>query len=107
MALNGKVLGTLISNAMADAEEEFAPKVTLPDGTKMKIDTNTPQKRAERAATSKAIAVTIINYFITNTEVIIPQHPSNVAQTSVIPGPGPHAHSTNLPPIPHKIGRIK
>ena len=107
MALNGKVLGTLISKAMADADKAVAPEVTLPDGSKAKIDTETTQKRIERAAVADAIAVTIINYLIDKTEVIIPDHPTNVAQTGLAPGPGPHAHSTNLPPIPHIIGRIK
>ena len=106
MALNGKVLGTLISRALAESDEATAPEVTLPDGSKAKIDTNTPQKQAERAAASEAIAVTIIDYFIENTEVIIPQHPSNVAVTA-IGGPGPHAHGSNQTPIPHKIGKIK
>ena len=106
MALNGKVLGTLISKAMADSDEAIAPEVTLPDGSKAKIDTNTPQKRRERASAADAIAVTIIKYLIDNTEVIIPQHPSNVAVTA-ISGPGPHAHGSNQNPIPHKIGKIK
>lgn len=106
MALNGKVLGTLISKAMADADELIAPDVTLPDGTKEKIDTNTPQKRIQRAAVADAIGVTIIKYLKDNTEVIIPQHPSNVAVTA-IGGPGPHAHGSNQTPIPHKIGKIK
>jgi len=106
MALNGKVLGTMIAKELAKADELIAPEVTLPDGTKQKIDTSTPQKQAEIAAVAETLAVTIINYLIDKTEVIIPDHPSNVAQTGIGGGP-PHAHSTNLPPIPHIIGRIK
>ena len=106
MALNGRVLGTLISKALADADAAVAPEVTLPDGSKATIDTNTPQKQRERAVASEALAVTIIDYLIANTDVIIPQHPSNVAVTQV-GGPGPHAHGSNQTPIPHKIGKIK
>lgn len=106
MALSGPVLATLIFNAMEKADKEIAPFVTLPDGSSEKIDINTPQKQRERKAQADAIAVTIIDYLITNTEVIVPQHPSAVAITG-LSGPGPHAHSTNQPPIPHKIGRIE
>ena len=105
MALNGEVLSTLIFTAMAEADAKVAPKITLPDGSKEKIATDTPQKQIERKAMADAIAITIIKYLIDNTEVIIPQHPSAVAITG-LSGPGPHAHSTNQPPIPHEIGRI-
>ncbi len=106
MALDGRVLGTLISKALAEADAAIAPTVTLPDGSTQVIDTNTPQKQRERAAASEAIAVTIIDYLIANTEVIIPKHPSNVSVTAV-GGPGPHAHGSNQNPIPHKIGKIE
>lgn len=106
MALNGDVLSTLIFEAMKKADEAVAPQVTLPDGSSETIDTNTPQKQRERKAASDAIAITIINYLIKNTEVIVPQHPSAAAITGPS-GPGPHIHSTNQPPIPHQIGRIE
>lgn len=106
MALSGEVLSTLIFVAMTEADEAVAPQVTLPDGSTEIIDTNTPQKQRERKAASDAIAITIINYLIKNTEVIVPQHPSAVAMTG-LSGPGPHVHSTNQPPISHKIGRIE
>ena len=110
MALSGEVLSTLIYDAMAKADVASAErsKVVSVDGkSAIMVDTETPQKQLERKDMSDAIAITIIEYLIEKTEVIIPDHPTNVAQTGLAPGPGPHAHSTNLPPIPHIIGRIE
>lgn len=108
MALNGKVLSTLVFEAMAKADVESARKsrVLLEDGTAISVDTETPQKQLERKGTADAIAITIIEYFIENTEVIIPDHSSAAAITG-LGGPGPHTHSMNQPPFPHKIGKIK
>lgn len=108
MALNGEVLSTLVFEAMAKADAESARKsqVLLEDGSAISVDTETPQKQLERKGTADAIAITIIKYFIENTEVIIPDHPSAAAITGQ-GGPGPHVHSMNQPPFPHRIGRIK
>ncbi len=101
MALNGKILSQLIYDAMQAADEATAPIVSGE-----RVGVNTPQKQRERKAQAAAIGATVINYLIENTEVVIPDHPINVAMTGV-GGPGPHGHSTNAPPIPHIIGEIK
>lgn len=105
MALNGQVLSTLIQEKLDKADAATAPTVIGPDGRVTAI-VSTPQKKKERKAQADAIAITIIDYLIKNTEVIIPDHPPAVAMTG-ISGGVVHSHSTNVPPIPHIIGRIK
>ena len=105
MTLNGQVLSTLIQKKLDEADVETAPTVIGPDG-RVEAVVSTPQKIKERKAQTDAIAITIIDYLIKNTEVIIPEHPTAVAMTGISGGPV-HSHTTNVPPIPHKIGRIK
>lgn len=108
MALKGSVLATLVYDAMAEADKASAEgaKVVSADGAAIAVDTETPQKQLERKGTADAIALTIIDYLVNNTEVIIPDHPSTVAMTGVGGGP-PHVHPTNQTPISHIIGRIE
>ncbi len=101
MSLSGRILSQLIFDALQAADEAVAPII---NGERVGV--NTPQKLRERKAFSNALGTTIINYLVKNTEVIIPDHPTGVAMTGV-GGPGPHAHTTNQPPIPHIIGEIE
>ena len=67
---------------------------------------NTPQKKQERLKQTKAIAKVLVKVLTEYAEIVIPEHEPNSAMTGPAPGPGLHSHSTNLPPITHKIGKI-
>ena len=91
---------------MSEADAAVAPIIKSPEGARFKVEVETPQKRRERKAMADAIAITIIKYLVDNTEVIIPEHPSAAAMTGPAGG-AVHQHSTNMPPIDHRVGKIR
>ena len=67
---------------------------------------NTDQKKQERFQQTKVMAEVIFEHLTKYAEVVIPEHEPNSAMTGPMAGPGVHSHSTNLPPITHKRGKI-
>jgi len=100
MALKPKLLKKELTTALLEAD------IASAKGTPAEDDFNTPKKRKQRELQAEAMATTIIRHIINNAEVIIPDHPTAVTMTG-ISGGVVHAHTTNQPPIPHKIGRIE
>ena len=101
MSLKPRLLKQELIDALLAADAASAK------GTPAADDFDTLQKRKERQVQAEALATTIIKHIVDNAEVIIPDHPIAVTMTGVAPGPGPHTHTTNQPPIPHKIVRIE
>jgi len=101
MGLNQASMISQLNKALEDSDKELAAGLGIPEK-----DFNNPQKKTERLSMATTIATMMFKVLTEQAEIELPEHPQAVTMTGVSGGPV-HSHTTNQPPIPHEIGKIK
>ena len=101
MALNRQSMINQLNKAMEDSDRELAAKLKIPFE-----QVNNPQKKEERLSMAGTMATMMFKVLTEQVEIEIPDHPPAVTMTGAAGGTV-HSHTTNVPPIPHILGKIK